>query len=185
MATINIEKRHLFFIIGVIVFFAGVGLVISYNENWKASPRDPSIIGHSPDEVYGLTRCDWQGWDDVTPWKGGKYCENTYVTKNWISPQSKNIWKDQGSCQIDFPKGYHCNITVGGATAAENIGTYKLHCWTSFELHGEWTGENDFSRFEFEQPSVACNDVYFCGVKVEYNITSGEWVLTAAGKNRN
>ncbi len=47
--NINIEKKHLFLISALMVFLMGFSFIIAFNSDFIG--RDPSVIGHSSDEI--------------------------------------------------------------------------------------------------------------------------------------
>ena len=50
---INIKKKDLFLISAIVVFLVGVGVVMSYNA--VGTGGTPSIMGHSVDEIAGIS----------------------------------------------------------------------------------------------------------------------------------
>lgn len=64
MVTINIKRKDLYLLIAVFVFLIGAGAIIAYN---PSGPANPSVMGHSGNEVSGSilggcqTRCDYTG----------------------------------------------------------------------------------------------------------------------------
>jgi len=53
MANINlkIEKKDLWLFLAIVMFLVGAGFVMAYNDDWKTAPVDPSIHGHTSDEI--------------------------------------------------------------------------------------------------------------------------------------
>ena len=47
MIQIKVEKKDLYFLTAVLVFFVGVGFVFAWNSN------DPAVHGHTADEIQG------------------------------------------------------------------------------------------------------------------------------------
>ena len=49
---VKITKTHVFVFIAALIVISGVVLINAYNTNWQTSPRDPQVLGHTPDEIY-------------------------------------------------------------------------------------------------------------------------------------
>ena len=56
MVQINIEKRHLYFIVGLLVILTGIISVVAYN----SSPANPAYFGHSASEISGAGFGAWE-----------------------------------------------------------------------------------------------------------------------------
>ena len=95
MATINIKKKHLFFIIAVIVFFAGVGIVIS-NGPYTSSIPNP---GHGADGI--LVKI---------PVLGEKTLQDAISEGDLVS--SVNNLQYVGSCSVSS-QGQSCKCNKG------------------------------------------------------------------------
>lgn len=49
---VKITKIHVFVFIAALILVSGIFLINAYNSNWQSSPKDPQIVGHTPDEIY-------------------------------------------------------------------------------------------------------------------------------------
>lgn len=163
---VNIEKKHMFLILGTLLLIAGVVLVQGYNDPIIPA-NNPAIIGHSVDEMdWSQTIPQEISVEDVFLTSVQKKASEVGVECNWIGPKDLgplfppeygitpwfNIGREtcvndrlesikmnewsQGSCGNMHAKGYHCDLTITDAATA----AYDLHCYTTLEHHGEWIG---------------------------------------------
>ncbi len=52
--VLNVTKTRFFGILAAILIVSGVFAVYAYNVNWKTSPGNPAVMGHTLDEIDGL-----------------------------------------------------------------------------------------------------------------------------------
>ncbi len=55
MVTINIQKKDLYLLI-ILVVLVGSGIVVAYNSDYPNNPINPTVQGHTNDEI-GLPNC--------------------------------------------------------------------------------------------------------------------------------
>jgi len=76
MVNINIQKKDLWLLSIIMVFFVGVTYIIAYNP--AGTGGTPSVMGHSADEVEGVGFGDWTNQDNL----GNVFLGNTLGSMN-------------------------------------------------------------------------------------------------------
>jgi hypothetical protein len=51
MVNIHIQNKNLYLIAVIFMFLVGSGIVVAYNPNWRTTPGNPAVMGHTIDEI--------------------------------------------------------------------------------------------------------------------------------------
>ncbi|GEM_PF-4242387 len=91
--NLKIEKRDMFLFGCIAIFLLGAVYVIAYNPNWKASPGNPAIQGHTPDEIVPSTT----GFCNTVDTYNGDYGWTGYGNISMLI-DDRNICEDGNGC---------------------------------------------------------------------------------------